>query len=63
MSERQDWWINLRWAIVGALLGNLLTAPMEAGKDALYTWLHQGHALHADASASRGDPDGCPKAK
>jgi hypothetical protein len=63
-SSACNWRSNLLWAILGAALGNLLAGPMESGKDALYTWwLHQGYALHADASASRAGAEGCPKAK
>ena len=42
-------------AIIGAVLGALLTAPTERAKEAAYEWLYQGHALYAEASTLRGE--------
>lgn len=58
MSERQctcNWRVNLLWAGVGAVLGNLCTTPLERGKDALHEWVYQGRVLYEQASALRGE--------
>jgi hypothetical protein len=34
-----NWRTNLLWALIGAILGNLLAAPMDACRDALLAWL------------------------
>jgi hypothetical protein len=63
MSERQSWRDNLYWAIIGAVLGNLLAGPTEALKNVAYERLFQSGALHEAAPASPGDTGICPKAK
>lgn len=58
------WRSNLLWALIGAILGNLLAAPMDTGKDALCAWLNYSQARHGQAPALRGEPAGrCPKAE
>ncbi len=49
------WAVNLRWAIIGAVLGNLSAAPMQRANEAALEWLYRGHALYAEASALRGE--------
>ncbi len=58
-----NWRSNLLWALVGAVLGNLLAGPMDTGKGALHAWLEQGRAIDAEAVASRAGAGGCPGAK
>lgn len=61
--ERQSRLSNLYWAIIGAVIGNLLAAPMESGKNAAYERLFQKPAAPKAAPASQGDTCVCPKAK
>ncbi len=63
MSRRRSRQCNLYWAFIGAVLGDLLAGPMEAGKGALFPWLEQERAPHGEASASHGDAGICPKVK
>ncbi len=56
-----NWRSNLYWAIIGALLGNLLAGPMEAGKNAAYERLFQSPALREAAPASQSNAGICPK--
>ena len=58
MSERRctcNWRVNLLWAGVGALPGNLCTNALERGRDALHESVYQGRALYEEASALRGE--------
>jgi hypothetical protein len=58
------WRTNLLWALIGAILANLLAYPMNAGKDYLYTQLYQDHAQHGHAPALSGNPVRvCPKSQ
>jgi hypothetical protein len=56
-----NWRTNLLWALTGAILGNLLAAPMDAGKDALLAQLDQNRTRLGQVSAPRSAPGGkCP---
>ena len=49
-----NWRSNLIWALTGAILGNLLTAPMDAGKEALLARLYQDRAGNPAATCPAG---------